>query len=78
VTSRSSIRASDNLSPGLSSSDCSLAGLSTTSSSIRAPTSWLLRSILSRASRLAGSVAIRKAVMKEKNWPGVAPSATTL
>jgi hypothetical protein len=62
----------------LSSSEGSLAGLSTISRSIRAPTSWLLRSMLSRDRRLAGSVASRKADMKEKNWPGVAPSATTL
>src|SRR3984885_14069170 len=42
------------------------------------PTSLLLRSMLTRARRLAGSGAIRKAVMNEKNCPGVELSATTL
>src|SRR6478736_5588993 len=64
------MRASDSFSGGLSSSGSSLAGLSTTSSSMRAPTSWLLRSMLSRASRFAGSVASRNAVMKEAELAG--------
>ena len=62
------------LSAGLSSSRGSVAGVSSTSNSARTFTSVLLSSILSRATRLAGWVASRKAVMKEMSSPGVAPS----